>query len=358
MREHVLALIQKYLPGEMKTTGDGNVQVRCPFHKGGQELKPSFSIHLDKGVFHCFTCHQAGGLQTLLHLLRVPRARIDAELASIRPVLEQQRQTNKVRQDSFFLSRDPFKADFSLPEEILGIYEFCPTSLLSQDFDAGLLQEYEVGYDRSNHRIMYPLRDLYGSLAGFSGGATDPSQTPKYRVYQGRRQDVDGRWLDGDFGGWFDEKFPGYRCENHDFLWNFERVMPRLLSAPPSTEIYVVEGFKAALWMIQSGFLNTVALMGSYISQRQQYMLHRLGCTVVLFLDNDQAGKRATFNVGDLLWRPMYGRVKVMRYPQEDLRDSTQPDDYESEALRTLSQGSISFLDFIHIARKDSTLCL
>ncbi len=358
MRERVLALIQKYLPGEIRSTGEGNVQIRCPFHKGGQEQHPSFSIHLDKGVFNCFTCHQAGGLQTLLHLLRVPRARIDAELASIRPLLERQRQNNKVRQDHFFLNRDPFKADYELPEEILGIYEFCPTTLLDQGFDPGILQEYEIGFDRNNSRIMYPLRDMYGTLAGFSGGATDRSQVPKYHVYQGRRQDVDGRWKKGDFGDWFDEKFPGYHCDNHDFLWNFERVMPRLLSAEPSVCLYVVEGFKAALWMIQSGLLNTVALMGSYISQRQQYMLHRLGCTVILFLDNDEAGRRATFRVGDLLWRPMYGRVKVMPYPKEDLRDTTQPDDYESEALRTLSGGCVPFLDFLNSARKDNTLCL
>jgi DNA primase len=106
--------------------------------------------------------------------------------------------------------------------------------------------------------------------------------------------------------------------------------------------VYIVEGFKACLWMIQAGFKNTVAAMGSYLSERQQRLIHRLGGNVVLCFDNDEAGRRATQQVGNLLWRPMYGRVKVLRYPAH--HNKTQPDDYPLEQLREMVLSSTQFV--------------
>ena len=354
MREHVLALLSRYLPGELRPTGGSNVLTKCPFHKGGNERKPSFSVNLEEGLFHCFTCHEAGNLQTLLKKLSVPRETIDSELSVVRPHLETQRRKFKIEQENFFVNRDIFLADYILPEALLGVYDWCPTILTNDGFDPYLLQRMEIGYDKENNRVMYPLRDLYGNLAGFSGGVTPWSkwQFPKYKVYQGGRRGEDGKWIEGDFGRWFDDKFPGYRCENHDFLWNFDKVYPRIIGmSDPSATVYVVEGFKACLWMIQSGFENTVALMGSYISERQQKMLHRLGCTVTLFLDNDVAGRKATIRVGKLLQRPMYGRVQVVRYPAKD--DKTQPDDYETKAIQDYVSNPQPFTNYLNEIRKN-----
>lgn len=354
MRDHVLALLQRHLPGPFKGSGNGNVLTKCPFHKGGAERKPSFSVNLESGVWHCFTCHEAGSLRHLLRRLEVPDSTADAELKIIAPHLEQKKHAFKVEQANFFVDRDPFKADYILSEGILGVYEFCPLKLVNDGFDPNLLQRMEIGYDCKQNRIMFPLRDMYGNLAGFSGGVTEAStyQHPKYKVYQGRRQDPNtGRWIEGDFGPWFDEKYPDFRCENHDFLWNFDKVYPRLLGvSDPSATVYLVEGFKACLWMIQSGFENTVALMGSYISDRQQKMLHRLACNVVLFLDNDRAGINATFNVGNLLWKPMHGRIQVVPYPVGD--EDTQPDDYETAAVSELVSRKKSFPEYLNSIRR------
>lgn len=348
MRDHVLAMLERHMPAPMRPSGGNNVLTKCPFHKGGQETKPSFSIDVVRGVFHCFTCHEAGQLRKLLRLLKVPRSTIDAELKIIQPELDRARETYLLQKNNFFV-KDPFRADYILPEEILGVYEWCPTSLTNDGFDEALLKKLEVGYDRNQDRVMYPLRDMYGNLAGFSGGATQPGRWPKYKVYQGRRRNLNGTVVPGDFGPWFDDQFPDYRCENHDFLWNFDQVWPRVIDTNDSN-LYIVEGFKACIWMLQNGFENTVALMGSYISERQQYMLHRLGCHITLCLDNDNAGKKASFNVGDMLWRPMYGKIKVMVYPKED--DKTQPDDYEKEALQLLVSQAVPFAGYVNMIKR------
>jgi DNA primase len=342
MREEVLALVKRHMPGPFRQAGGSNVLTKCPFHKGGEERKPSFSVNLEKAVFQCFTCHEAGDLKTLLRKLGIPRGLVDTETSFIQPLLEKQREAFKFERANTFKNTDPFRADYVLPETILGIYDMCPTKLLSDGFDMRLLQDWEIGFDRFNQRITYPLRDMYGNLAGISGGSTLPDQWPKYKVYQGGRRLDTGQWVQGDFGKWFDQTYPAYICENHDFLWNFHRVRPRLegMSEADAT-LYLVEGFKACMWMVQSGFPNTVALMGSYISDRQQKMIHRLGCNVVLCLDNDKAGRDATLRVGKLLWKPMYARVKVMQYPAGD--DQTQPDDYESAALHEMVSWSKPF---------------
>lgn len=353
MRDHVLAMLGRYMPGKLKPSGENQIITTCPFHKDGQERKPSLSINVEKGLFQCFTCHEKGTIRDLLRMLHVAESTIESEIKVIQPYLDRQKELFKVERQHSFSLRDPFKTEFVLPESLLGVYEMCPTNLVNDGFKVELLKDMDIGYDRTNNRIMYPLRDMYGNLAGFSGGVTEftQHQHPKYRVYQGRRKGLDGKYLPSDFGTWFDDDddLKDYRCENHDFLWNFDRVFKRRLSDPTAT-VFVVEGFKACLWMIQSGFLNTVALMGSYISDRQQQMLHLLGWQVVLFLDNDQAGMRATEMVGDLLWKPMYGMVKVVPYPEEDF--DTQPDDYEEEAVRQMESQKKTFIEYRNSKRK------
>jgi hypothetical protein len=43
-----------------ESTANGEIQVRCPFHKDGKEESPSASINIEKGLFKCFTCETEG----------------------------------------------------------------------------------------------------------------------------------------------------------------------------------------------------------------------------------------------------------------------------------------------------------
>jgi DNA primase len=352
MREHIQALLQRHLPGSFRQGAGGNAVTKCPFHKEGQERRPSFSVNPDLGVFHCFTCHVAGDVRYLLKLLGLPRSQIDQELAIVQPQLDANRRKVEFERQHLFTDNDPFLAKTVLPEALLGVYEWCPTKLLEDGFDINLLQDMEVGYDRLNQRITYPLRDMYGNLTGISGGRTLPTQEPKYKVYQGGYRDQRTRKLvPGDFGEWFDEQFPGFKCENHDLIWNFNRVYPRVMQSVSGQDdtVFLVEGFKACLWMIQCGYLNTVALMGSYISETQQRMIHRLGGDVMLLFDNDGAGRKATDRVGRLLSRPLHGRLKVVPYPPEDVQASihdesdSQPDDYEAQGIHRMVSNSLNY---------------
>ena len=51
-----------YYAGELERLGrrchDGWVSALCPFH---DDVSPSFSVNLEHGGFHCFSCSVAGG---------------------------------------------------------------------------------------------------------------------------------------------------------------------------------------------------------------------------------------------------------------------------------------------------------
>lgn len=330
-----MSIIRRYIPGQVRNAGGSNVLLRCPFHAGGREHKPSFSIDTESGLFHCFTggciASVGGGLERLLKLLNLPPAMINVELQYLKPKLDRARELHKAEKDHFHSDKDPFLSEHILPESMLGVFGHEPTPLIQRGFNRDLLAKMQIGFDTRQRRIMYPIRDVYGNLAGFVGGAADKTQSPKYLVYKGAWKDPAGRQHPGHYGPWFDEAFPGYDFENHDYLWNWNNVWKRSMS-DPSARVHIVEGYKAGLWMIQNGFELTIALMGSYVSEKQQRLLHRLGGTVVLCTDNDGPGRRANRKIGEILWAPMAGRVEAITYPPVD--EDTQPDDYPPDQLR------------------------
>ena len=53
------------LLSKIKDTDD-NVMISCPYHKNGQERKPSAGIRKSDGQFHCFTCGEVHTLPEMI----------------------------------------------------------------------------------------------------------------------------------------------------------------------------------------------------------------------------------------------------------------------------------------------------
>ncbi len=338
MRQQILSLIERYL-GRGHFSGEDNVSVRCPFHKGGQETRPSFSVNVTNGVWQCFTCKATGPLHKLLHGLGLPRNKIEQELKDIRGELEANRKRVEWQKRKRWENKDPFLAETILPETLIKPYEWCPLNLVNAGFDMRWLQWLDVGFDRANQRVMYPIRDVYGNLAGMSGGTVVAGVYPKYKVYQGRHVDpISGKEVGSDYGPWFDEQFPNYVFHNHHYLWNYDQVYPRLFFGKEEQTLIITEGFKACMWLLQNGYTNTVALMGSSMSDHQRNLIHRVKTKVLLFLDNDEAGLRATNNIARVL-RQFQPGISIAHYPA----DKNQPDDFAPEELEAAIQGSETY---------------
>ena len=338
MREYIIDIIQRYVDTRIRRSGEGQITCRCPFHKGGQERKASFSVNVDMGLFHCFTCHESGTIPGLLVMLGLTPAEVDKETGFFKDAIKQNLADLKLKRRAESYCNDPFRARTILSETIVAAYNWCPTKLVNSGFQIPWLQHLQVGVDQNNWRVTYPVRDIYGNLAGMVGGAMLDTQIPKYKVYEGKHKDYQGNVIPSDYGKWFDEEYPGYEFRNHDYLWNFDRVYPRLFFGKEGGLIVLVEGFKACIWMLQNGYRSTVALMGTSLSNKQRQLLLRLNAQILLFLDNDEPGQSGTVKIGNKLQQAVPS-VWVATYPNNNPK--LQPDDLDQTTLYAAVQHAI-----------------
>ena len=297
---YVLSLVEKELGHRHKPAGGDNVMFRCPFHKGGQERKPSFSLNTRTGQWVCYTCWYGGGLKKLLYEIGHDRPTVDALIDPVRDQLEL-RQMIKGR--GGLRGGDPLYGPYVLPEELLGVYDFTPVSLVDAGFDEDLLNELDVGYDRARKRVVWPLRDVYGNLIGLSGRLhdSDPDfgRFGKYKIYNKELLEL----------------YPDYEKPGHAFLWNMDRIFQLLVTAKTTPTLHVTEGYKAAAWLIQHGFPLTVALMTTNASAEQIRILEMVAADIVLCLDGDTWGIVGSARVGRRLIDSGLS-VKSIRYPR------------------------------------------
>jgi DNA primase len=271
--------------------------MRCPFHKGGQERRPSFGVNIHTGAARCWTCGQGWNLYTLLRDLGVPKDEIFEELRGL-----------EIGEDT--------EADLAeesvLPESVLSAFDSCPLCMLRDGFNKELLHEYEVGWDRINKRVTFPVRDADGVLVGILGRNMQPGSLIRYVVYR------------DELGGLVPSNA---KIDLHSHLWNFHRLRKEAKELG-LTELVLVEGIKKALWLIQHGWTNTVALYGSVLSGKQKDLLKglRIGKLVIL-TDGDEAGRKAAENIQLRLMGEW--PLAIPEYPA----GSTQPDALSTDVL-------------------------
>lgn len=281
------------------------IMVRCPFHGGGNERTPSCSVSRVKPMFFCHGCQTGGNVQKFLRQVGAPKEMAKAAVEKI--AYDYSEYGDGKSAYSIFTGSNPYRGKFILDDDILDGWRLRPETLYRAGFKERTLRHFEVGVDHTMARVTFPLRNLYGELVGVSGRTMVAGVEPRYKIYSA-----------GDllrFG-----VSPEYTTTSIKgaVLWHAHLVFP--ICFKESAPIIVVEGFKAAMWVWQSGFHNVVALVGSHLTKLQAELLARTASEVTLFLDNNEAGHKGTHAAGSRLVSKNI--VKVAKYP--DLRQ--QPD--------------------------------
>ena len=282
-KEEVVDLLSNYITFDKHDTPGDNLPAFCPFHKEGKEGRPSLYVYIGSqsisrhvGMAFCHTCNKGWTLTGLLKDLKVGPQIVD----TFKKVLEEQAPKARV---------DPFRTlDFSvpiLPEAILGVFEYIPKALVAEGFNPELLKEYDIGFDRDRKRITFALRDHQGNLVGISG-RTVRGEMPRYKIYRSE----------------FYEISRNYEFKKGRILYGLDKFYPRRMYTSIDMPVILCEGFKACLWCVQSGYTDSVAMLGSFLSREQRTLLQRVTNKVVIFLDNDEAGRRATHQVIEQLY--------------------------------------------------------
>jgi DNA primase len=109
-------------------------------------------------------------------------------------------------------------------------------------------------------------------------------------------------------------------------VFNFHRALAA--AAQQAGRAIVVEGFFDCLKVHQAGYGNVVALMGASLSEKQAELLQTHFREVIVMLDGDEAGRRASW-VLSARWPAVYlARVPAGRQPDQlspgDPRNSTR----------------------------------
>jgi DNA primase len=297
------------------------VMIQCPFHSGGQEQNPSCSVALEKPVFFCHACQASGHVSRIFKALGLGREGIDVILKA----------TGMDKPGKFLSARgrvaarltdnvNAYRGPFILSEDLLDDFRHAPLMLMRQGFAKSTLRHFEVGFDASNLRVTFPIRNMYGDLVGVSGRAISEAQEPRYKIYDSEMKMKEGFHIP-----------PDYSMEEvkDAILWHGHVVRPFFYTREEQDETFVLtEGFKACMWVWQSGYQSAVALIGAYLSDLHAELIASAVQHTTLFLDNNEAGWRGTVRAGRIL--STYGiNVQVARYPDE----REQPDDLSPDEV-------------------------
>jgi len=135
---------------------------------------------------------------------------------------------------------------------------------------AGLLSERDSGgyYDRFRHRLMFPIRDERGRMAGFGARILNPDDVPKF--------------LNSPQTVVFDKG---------RLLYGLDRARKTIRTLDQAV---IVEGYLDVIALHQAGFSNAVSPMGTALSEHQLFLIKRFSRRIVLALDPDAAGDKAT----------------------------------------------------------------
>ncbi len=299
---------------------------RCPFHN---EKTASFSVEPVKQIFNCFGCGKGGnvihfimGIENLdfpeaLKLL-AERAKItvpetnnnvqdDAQVRLKKELLEINIETARFFHNNLVKGKDKAPISYLLNRKIekqtiikfgLGYaadsFDMLYKHLLSKGYSekaiisSGLViykEETKKVYDRFRGRIMFPIFDIRGNVIAFGGRVMDSSQ-PKYM--NSPETEV-------------------YHKGKHLYAMNFAK-------SACAKQIILAEGYMDVISLHQSGIINSVAPLGTALTDSQGKLLKKYTEEVVLSFDSDNAGQAAALRSLDLL-NDIGCTVKVLSIP-------------------------------------------
>lgn len=328
----------------------------CPFHEN--KHTPAFVVWPESGTWRCFgQCNEGGDIfkfvmkkegidfKEALHKLA---ARAGVELKEYQRETPEQRDSydrlRKLLEDALIFYRshllanqdvltylrekrrltdatiETFGLGYAPPGWDNALKHFTARGYSEQELmDAGLLTEREDGkrYDKFRHRIMIPIRDEQGRMAGFGARIVDPNDIPKFLNSPETPLFSKGR-----------------------LLYGLDRARKAIRAADQAV---IVEGYFDVIALHQAGYENVVSPMGTALTEDQLRLLKRFTRRIVLALDPDLAGQKAVLRgleaaraamdkEGELAFDAR-GLLRNEARLQADLRVVTLPDDLDPDEI-------------------------
>ena len=262
-----------------------NLQSNCPFHKNGQERKPSFGVNGEIDKCHCFSCSWSGTIEEMISELygyqdngkfgkRWLIKRFNTVEIETRPNIME---GFNGRDNNNFTKLDINDANSSvgrfkqhiqgdksseqyfgeITEEELDKYRYIHPYMYSRGLTDEIIERFDIGYDRERKEITFPVRDIEGRCVFVAGRSTERKF---FRLPQGLNKPL----------------YQGYR-----FVDGSYKIC------------YVTESFLNCLtcWKYDK---PAIAMLGTG-NKKQYEILNKLPVReYILAFDPDEAGRKAT----------------------------------------------------------------
>lgn len=321
------------------------------------EKSPSFTVNDQKGFYHCFASGEHGDIFTFLMKtegLSFPEAveRLAAEAGVPMPKMTAKDEAREDERERLYRIVEISAAFFEnalksgsgadarrylekrgLKRETIAAFRlgYAPNEksalrnhLAAAGFKveemiaSGMLiggDDIPVAYDRFRHRVMFPIADLRGRIIAFGGRALDPNAPAKY--------------LNSPETPLFHKGFN---------LYNAHRARG---PAHDKGRVVAVEGYMDVIALSEAGFGETVAPLGTALTEEQVKLLWRMAEEPILCFDGDSAGRKAAFRAVETVL-PMLTPGHSLRFAflpggldPDDLVRQQGPEAFAAELAKT-----------------------
>ena len=334
----------------------------CPFHG---EKTPSFTIYTDSQSFYCFGCGAGGDAITFIRRIenldyveavkvlaeragmQMPDDGYDDSLAKHRQrILAANREAARFFHSTMMSQQGKIGLDYFLgrgltmqtikhfglgyaPDSWDALLKYMRSKGFTNQelYDANLVRKSEKNgrahfYDNFKNRAMVPIIDLRGNVIAFGGRVLDDSK-PKYINTSDTLV---------------------YKKSDGVFALNFAK------NGNPS-QIIVAEGYMDVIALHQAGFTNSIACLGTALTQEQARLVSRYAEEVVLSYDSDEAGQKATKRAIEIFGKTGV-KIRVLK-----LTGGKDPDEiikkFGKEKFRSLIEGAANDIEYAILRERE-----
>jgi DNA primase len=285
---------------QVKIRRSGKDQYRgcCPIHRG--DGRDAFHANLARNIFHCFSCRAGGTVLDFVAAIEV------CSLFEAAQKLQAMRCSSIPTSTGKELVTERRKVSPPLRFKLTGV-DCAHPYLAERGITEGTAIEFGIGFYAGpglmHGRLVIPIHNADGDLVAYCGRSVDQAQ-PRYRVP------------------------PGFA--KSEILFNIHRA-----ASGGDNSVVLVEGFFDCMKVHQAGIRSVVGLMGSALYEPQRQILLGRFRQIVLLLDGDPTGRKASTVIARKL-RPDC-EVRVVLLP-----DGVQPDQLSANQLAKLLQTAAS----------------
>ncbi|MDV7686172.1 DNA primase [Oenococcus oeni] len=333
----------------------------CPFVS---ENSPSFTVDEENQRYKCYSCGRSGNVfdyvsekkglsfpQAVIEVARNVGIKIDSKYTENTgghfnenelKLIELNKQASEIFTHLLLntdLSTNALKyllEERHLNRETIADFQlgFLPSQWSLHDFfeekkipvetqlESGIISQYDDGsfHDVFSNRIMFPLKDSYGNIVGFSGRTLDKNNSAKY--INSKETAV---------------------FKKSKLLYHFDVAKQ---AAKVSQKLLLLEGYLDVIAAHKAGIDYGIASMGTSLTKDQLQLISRNTPKLTIAYDGDSAGQSATWRAIEEIKNFPHLQLEIVTIPNQK-----DPDEYLQrngpDALKKIfEEDSTSINDF------------